>query len=271
MIALDLDGTLLDSQKRLSYRNEMVLKECIRQGIWIVPCTGRIWGGIPDFLRDFPGIRYAITTNGAIVEDVVERVILDERRMSCELAMEILELGTQFHTMYDAYTGGRAYGEERFMDHMGEYGIDPLIQQMVRQTRQIVPDVREQIRLVGEPVEKINYFFGDMDERARAREALNARGDVIVTSSFSNNLEINALGATKGEGILRLAAYLGLKPEETMGFGDGGNDVTMMEMAGIGVAMANAEDSLKEIADEITLTNDEDGVAVAIERLIWGR
>ncbi len=271
LIALDLDGTLLDSQKRLSYRNETVLKECIRKGIWVVPCTGRIWGGVPEFLRDFPGIRYAITTNGAIIEDVKDQVILDAHKMSCELAMDILLMARQFHTMYDVYIGGHGYGEERFMDHMEEYGISPLLQKMVRSTRVAVPDVRAQIEKLGQPVEKINYFFGDMAERIRARDALNARGDVIVSSSFSNNLEINAQGATKGEAILRLAAHLGLEPEKTMGIGDGGNDVTMVKMAGIGVAMGNAEDSLKEIADYVTLTNDEDGVAAAIERLVWGR
>lgn len=271
LIALDLDGTLLDSQKRLSYKNESVLKECISKGIWVVPCTGRIWAGVPEFLRDFPGIRYAITTNGAMIEDVKQRAILDAHKMTCDLALDILEMAAGFRTMYDAYVGGRAFGEERFMAHMEEFGISPLIQKMVRSTREVVPDVREQIRKLGQPVEKINYFFGDMAERARARDALNARGDVIVSSSFSNNLEINALGATKGEGILRLAAHLGLRPEETMGIGDGGNDVTMVQMAGIGVAMGNAEDSLKEIADYVTLTNDEDGVAAAIERLVWGR
>ena len=92
LIALDLDGTLLDSQKRLSARNEAVLQECISRGIYIVPCTGRIWGGVPEFLRSLPGIRYAITTNGAIVEDVAEHRILDERKLGCAQAADILEL-----------------------------------------------------------------------------------------------------------------------------------------------------------------------------------
>ena len=92
LIALDLDGTLLDSQKRLSARNEKALKECIARGIYIVPCTGRIWGGVPEFLRTLPGIRYAITTNGAIVEDVAEHKILDERKLGCAQAIDILEM-----------------------------------------------------------------------------------------------------------------------------------------------------------------------------------
>lgn len=271
LIALDLDGTLLDSQKRLSYKNEMALNKCVEQGIWVVPCTGRIWSGVPDAVRNLRGVRYAITTNGAGIEDVVEHKMLDERKMSCALALEILDLAQQFHTMYDVYVGGRAFGERRFMEHMTEYGIPPLIQDMVQRTRQVIPDARAKVRELGEPVEKINYFFGDMKERARAQTALKARGDVIVTSSFSNNLEINALGATKGEGILRLAGYLGLKPEETMGFGDSGNDLTMMDMAGIGVAMGNADEDIKEHADYVTATNDEDGVAQALEKLIWSR
>lgn len=271
LIALDLDGTLLDSQKRLSSKNESILKECIRQGIWVVPCTGRIWGGVPDFLRDFPGIRYAITTNGAIIEDIATGEILKEHKLTCRQALDILKMAREFHTMYDVYVDGRGYGEERFLYHMEEYGVTPLVQEMIRGTRMFVPDLWERISEIGRSVEKINYFFSDMEERIRAKEALDARGDVIVSSSFSNNLEINALGATKGEGILHLAQYLGVEPDETIGIGDGGNDVTMMQMAGIGVAMGNAEDSLKEIADYVTLTNDEDGVAFAIEKLIWGR
>lgn len=268
LIALDLDGTLLDSQKRLSSRNERALKECIRRGIEVVPCTGRIWCGAPEAVRLFPGIRYAITTNGAVIEDVAGHKILDEQKMSCSLTLEILELAKQFHTMYDVYAGGRAFGESRFIGHMGEFGISPVLQKMVRETRQIVPDVIECVRELNQPAEKVNYFFGDGAERLRAREALLARGDVIVSSSFSNNLEINAQGATKGEAILRLAAHLGLKPEQTMGIGDGENDVTMIQMAGIGVAMGNAVESLKEDADFVTSANDDDGVAEAIERLV---
>lgn len=271
LIALDLDGTLLDSQKRLSYKNEIILKQCIREGIWIVPCTGRIWKGTPEFLQQFPGIRYAITTNGALIEDVVEHKTLAEYKMSCDQALEILQMARQFHTMYDAYVGGRALGEDRFADHMAEYGIEVLVQEMIRKTRQFVPDISKFILDLGEPVEKINYFFGNMEERARARAALEHRGDVIVTSSFFNNLEINAMGATKGHAILELAAMLEIAPEETMGIGDGGNDVTMIQMAGIGVAMGNAEEELKAMADYVTGTNEEDGVATAIERFVWGR
>ena len=271
LIALDLDGTLLDSQKRLSDRNRSVLEECVRRGIYVVPCTGRIWGGIPDFIREFPGIRYAITTNGAVVEDVREHQIIDERKLTCTQALEILEMAHQFHTMYDVYVNGEAFGEERFLKNLESFLIPATLQGMIRATRKVVPDVAEKVRQLNIPAEKINYFFDDLEERARAKKALEARGDVVISSSFKDNLEINALGATKGDAILRLARYLGLKPEETMGFGDGGNDLTMMKKAGVGVAMGNAEEEIKEASNDVTASNDEDGVAWAIEKLVLRR
>ena len=160
IIALDLDGTLLDSQKYLTLRNREALIACMRQGIEIVPCTGRIWLGVPAFIRELPGIHYAITVNGAVVEDVKNHRVLDERKMSWKKAVEVLELAKEFHTMYDVYTGGKGYGEQRFMEHMEEYGIPPELQKMIRDTRGIVPDVIELVKEKEQPVEKINYFFG---------------------------------------------------------------------------------------------------------------
>ena len=268
LIALDLDGTLLDSQKYLSPGNRRALLKCIQKGIDVVPCTGRIWSGVPDFIREFSGIRYAITVNGAVVEDIYEKKILDERKLNWQQTVEILELAGHFQTMYDVYIDGSGWGEARFMERMEDYGISPVIKKMIKETRRIVPNVIEEVKMRACSVEKINYFFGDLQERQRAREALLLRGDVLVSSSFPNNLEINAPGAAKGEALLRLAEKLGIEPQQTMGFGDGENDLTLIQKAGIGVAMGNAVESLKEEADYVTSTNDEDGVAAALEHLL---
>jgi len=270
LIALDLDGTLLDEQKRLSYQNKEVIEECIRKGIHIVPCTGRIWNGIPESLKVIEGIRYAITVNGALIFDRISDVVLAECLLSNELAAEILRFAQNYHIMYDAYIDGRGISEERFINHMEDYGVLPNIQQMVRDTRITVPDILDYVIASGRPVEKVNYFFKDQSDRKRMRQKLHDRDDVVVSSSLSNNLEINAQGATKGAGLLWLAAHLGLKPEETMGIGDGDNDITMLKKAGIGVAMGNAEADVKAEADYVTLTNQEDGVAHIIRTLVLG-
>jgi hypothetical protein len=268
LIALDLDGTLLDSQKRLSRKNEEVLRKCAERGIEIVPCTGRIWRGIPDFIRNLPGVHYAITVNGAVVEDVQHGCTLSEKKFETETAMDLVRLARKFFTMYDAYIDGKGYGEAYFIDHMEAYGVPGELKEMILQTRNPVPDLMEYIREQKRPVEKLNYFFKDPEERLRAKAALLARDDVVVSSSFSCNLEINALGATKGDGIVCLANHLGIDPACTMGFGDGENDLTMMTKAGIGVAMANGMEAAKNAADYITLSNDEDGVAAALEHFL---
>ena len=92
LIALDLDGTLLDSEKRLQERNRKALEECIARGILIVPCTGRTAKGIPDVVREIPGIRYAITVNGGMLLDLEKDQVLDEKLLPMNIVTEIYEL-----------------------------------------------------------------------------------------------------------------------------------------------------------------------------------
>ena len=119
--------------------------------------------------------------------------------------------------------------------------------------------------------QKINLFFKEPDLRSQIRDQLKEFTGILVTSSMPFNLEINHPDATKGNGILRLASILGLKKAQTMAFGDGENDLSMIQEAEIGVAMENGIQSLKEAADYVTLSNDEDGVAAAIEHVILGQ
>lgn len=269
LIAVDLDGTLLDSKKRLSGTNRQALVQCAQNGVWVVPCTGRTVSGIPEEIKTIPGIRYAITTNGAVIEDMEEKKVIDTRMLSKELALELLRFVDQYRVMYDPYIDRRGITEPRFFEHLPEYGLTPELQEMVRQTRDVYPNIIEFVERNNKPVEKINLFFDDMEERARVRTELEKRTDILVTSSLYNNLEINSPDATKGAALARLASYLGLKREETMAFGDGENDFSMIQEAGIGVAMKNGKEELLAAADYITDTNDEDGVAAAIHRLVF--
>lgn len=271
LIALDLDGTLLDSQKRLSERNRNTLLECIRKGIHVVPTTGRSADGIPDEVRLIPGIRYAITTNGAMIEDLAEKKIIDERKLNNSLVIKVIKMVESYHVMYDPYIEGRGITENRFYNHLDDYGVDPIVQDLIRKTRDVVPNIMQYVMESGKDAEKVNLFFADEETRKTVRAVLENESEIIITSSMPNNLEINAVGASKGSGILRLAEYLGLLQEQTMAVGDGENDYTMIEMAGFGVAMENGESYLKSIASYVTCTNDEDGVAAAIEEFVLKR
>ena len=271
LIALDLDGTLLDSKKQLSEANRKALTECIQNGILIVPCTGRTADGIPSEIKDIDGIRYAIATNGAVIHDLKEGAVLDTRMLTWEKAMELLEFVDNYPVMYDPYIEGRGITEPKFFENLSDYCLTDALQDLVKKTRDLHPSIIDYVRNTRKPVEKINLFFPDMEGRARLRAELNKQADILVTSSISNNLEINALGASKGEAIHRLADLLGIDRAQTMAIGDGENDFTMIRMAGVGVAMKNASEELQAEANYVTETNDDDGVAAAIYRLVFGK
>ena len=255
IIALDLDGTLLDSQKRLSGRNKEALLRCSDLGIEIVPTTGRAVDGIMPEIRNLPGVHYAITTNGGTVADLRCARCLTRCTLSNVKALEILNIVKKYNAMYDPYIDGRGISQPDFIDHMADYGLSGVMQDMVRATRDLVSDVIRHVEQCKKDVEKVNIYLADLKDREILREELSL-------------VEINAEGATKGNALMWLASHLGISRERTMAFGDGENDVTMLKAAGIGIAMGNGLEIAKRAADQVTLTNDEDGVADAIERLI---
>ena len=139
----------------------------------------------------------------------------------------------------------------------------------LKNLRTPVPELKAHLAQVGHDVQKIQMFFQDMALRARAMEDLQRQfPDTAVTSSIPRNIEINSREATKGRALLGLAEYLGLDPAQTMAFGDDLNDLSMLQNAGIGVAMGNAGPEAKAAADEITLDCDHSGVAAALKRLL---
>lgn len=268
LIALDLDGTLLDSEKNLPARNREALARCAEMGVHIVPATGRAADGVTDQVRSIPGVRYAITTNGGAIIDLSTGETLERRAMDNEKALRMLRIADSYHTMYDPYIDGRGITQPSFYDHMDEYGLTPVLQEIVRRTRDVVPNILEFVKQSGKEVEKINIYLADLKDREILRTHLSQEPGVVVTASVINNLEVNSIYATKGRALLWLADYLGIGQEATMAFGDGENDISMIRAAGVGVAMGNALDQVKACADRITGTNDEAGVGTAVERLI---
>ena len=257
LIALDLDGTLLNMEKKVPQGNYEALKQCETAGIQIVPATGRGVGGIPPMIRELPGANYAITT-------------IRTCGLSNEMVQRILNIAKKYHSATDPFIDGRAITQPSSIDHMDEFGLSPQMQKLIRDTREVVPDVMEYVKTTGAQAEKINIFMADLEEREILRKELMAMPELSISSSMYNNLEVNAKGADKGSALLWLADHLGISREETMAFGDGENDIPMIKAAGIGVAMENALDTVKEAADTITLNNDEDGVAAVIRKFIFG-
>lgn len=267
LVAMDLDNTLLDSEKQISQHTKDVLKEAIRQGIYIVPATGRIFKSIPEFLRNIEGVRYALCCNGATVYDQYEDQIIYTNHLPKEVTFEAFDILEKYHCTHDIYQNGQGYMEKRYLNHLEDYKVSGHLLNLVNATRLPVDDLREHIEQNPSGIEKISAFFDDMEERESARKELIDKNIASISSALNNNIEINQFGCDKGDGLTHLATHLGLSMDEVMACGDAGNDTMMIKAAGIGVVMENGREELKEIADFVTRTNDQDGVAYAIEKL----
>lgn len=270
LIFLDLDGTLLSSEKEISPRTREVLDRAVNAGIHIVPSTGRFYDGVPQVVQDLPFIRYAVTVNGAQIYDIREKKVLHQADISPETADKVFSRLDQLPVIYDSFINGWGYMDEALYNQIDQFIQDPHVNKMVKDLRKPIPSLREYVRRNMTPVQKIQMFFNDMAERQAAWNSLVREfPQMAITSSIVNNLEINDLHANKGEALRFLAKHLGIDIQETMSFGDGSNDRSMIEAAGVGVAMGNATPALKSVANYVTDTNDQDGVAKVIEKFCF--
>ena len=270
LIALDLDGTLLTTEKELTAENRAALERAAEAGIEIVPATGRFFGAIPENVRSLPYIHYAITINGAQVRDIRAARPLLQAEIPWRRALEVMAFLDRLPVIYDCYMDDWGWMSRDHYDRAADFAPHRHSLEMLRNFRTPVPELKAHLAQVGHDVQKIQMFFPDMDLRAKAMVELAARfPDLAVSSSIPRNVELNSLDAQKGPALRGLAAHLGIPLGETIAFGDDLNDISMLQSAGIGVAMANASPEALAAADERTASCDENGVARALERLLF--
>ena len=273
LIALDLDGTLFNREGIITPGVKAELNRAAAQGVKIVISTGRPFNGLPfEQIKD-TAIEYALTTNGASVYKIEGKECLFEDAMSIETVMPILDwiLAREIHI--DIYMDGVGFTPIRCRENIGRLDVPESLRKYMIATRTTVEDLKSYVRDCGKRIQKINLNFypqpdGTFLHREETLQFLKANAATTVVCGGFNNFEISKAGVTKREGLAFLANYLGTDLEHTMAMGDSENDYSMINAAGIGVAMGNASDDIKAIANYITTTNEEDGVGEAIKKFI---
>ena len=283
IVALDLDGTLLDSEKRLSETNRAALARAAERGVLIVPTTGRFFGMMPPAVRDLPFVRYAITINGAQVYDRETDTAIVKDEIPLDMALAVMETLDRHDVIYDCYRSNWGWITAALQAKAADYATNEHYLRMVREFRRPVPELKQHLRETAADgdVQKIMLFARNTVLSASSRTDVSAKTldsiraelaasfpEIKVTASTWNNLELNIKTAHKGNALKRFAEHLGFGLENCMAFGDGMNDFTMVEAAGLGIAMANAEPEVKRVAKWIAPSNDEDGVAAGLVK--WG-
>lgn len=270
ILALDLDDTLLNSQKEISQRNLNSLTAAHAAGYAVVPATGRFFDGMPRCVKNLPMLRYAITCNGAELLDIDIQKVLYRAEIPWQRAVALMEYLDNFDLIYDCYMDG--FGR---MTASMKLKIDEIVsdhvysRKMLHELRLPVPELKSYLQQEKRDVQKVQFFTREPNLTFEIlKDFPRLFPDFQISSAIPGNVELNALNATKGKALLFLADYLGIHKAQTYAFGDGPNDISMLEDAGTGIAMANAPDAVKAASDTVTGHCNEDGVAVFIEKYI---
>lgn len=267
LIAMDLDGTLLNRQKGISPENQKALEDAAKQGVLLVASTGRAWDTIPDCVRKNPAFSYAIASNGAEIYSCVTGERLHSVTLSPGSVEVLLQLVGDRKVGWEAFTGGKAYGDEDYVSHPWEYGLPSSGIGYVKRTRTPVADIRAFIRENSDRLSAIDLIVSDPVVKKQLVEELHASGEPLyVTASMDERIEIHQKDAGKAQGMRFLCQREGILPEETAALGDADNDLDMILYAGVGIAMENADVHVKVQADYVTADNDHHGVAEAFRK-----
>lgn len=264
LVAIDLDGTLLDSNKQISTRNKAALAQAKAKGVKIVICTGRPLAAIELYLETL-GLRdngdYSITFNGGLVQKNDTGEIIEKALMPLEDVHDLYQLATSLNVPLDILSDGLVMQLPASQEYTSLYSqLNNLLTFESYELAQLTAG-----QIFNKAVVAIDETY--LDEQIQKIPApFYERYEIIKTRS--NLLEFMPKGITKAYGISLLARDLGIKQEEIMTIGDEENDLPMIEYAGLGVAMENAVAKVKDMADVITDTNDNDGVAQAVEKFV---
>lgn len=268
MIALDLDNTTLRTDKSLADRTRQALVQAAERGVYVVISTGRVLTSLPPQMLEVSQIRYAVCSNGARIYRLPEKEQIYENGIGEDAARKALEILRDAPGGIEVFTNGHAYMGRDQYESIRDHGSNLRNAKYVLWSREPVDDpYRVMEDNIGE-LENVSTFFEDPQLRLDYIDRLNQIEGLTVTSSEPDNIELGGTTTSKAGALRWLMDQLGVEVSELMACGDSPNDEQMIRLAGLGVAMANGAESTRAAADYITDSNDEDGVAKAVEKFV---
>ena len=268
LVATDLDGTLLLQNKHISKRTYDVLKKANENGVHVVIATGRSFSALPESIFKIEGMRYVVTSNGANIIDLKDNEVIYKNCIDAAQIPKIIDFLKGRPYILEVFTGGKAYMSKSDYDKFRSRTIDFRPIEYVLQTRIPIDDIFEFTSKNASAIENININFDSLSDKPKAYEKLLKFDNITVTTSFDFNLEIGGNTTSKGDALNFLTQMLGLTSKNVLSIGDNPNDSSMLDFAKIAVAVENAHEDVLRLADYTTSSNDEDGVAKAIEKFV---
>lgn len=262
LIALDIDGTLIGPEGRVSAENRAAIREARAAGATVVLATGRSWQEAADIAAEAGCDTPIVCLGGGGLADLGEKRLLESWPMEQDTVLGLLERLQQEKLGLLALGGDRLVVNARCEERFRAYPCPAFHQQRI-----LVPDLAEYVRREELPVSKL-FVLGRPEELPPLRKVVEAWEDVYITCSGPDNLEILRRGVDKGSALAALARRLGISMEEVLCIGDSDNDRGMLAVAGMPVVMGNAAPEIRALGKYVTDTNRNDGVAKAIRHFL---
>ncbi|MCC5910266.1 MAG: HAD family phosphatase [Clostridiaceae bacterium] len=268
LIVLDMDGTLLNSKHEISPKNKKILKEAMNQEVKIAIATGRIFASA-KFYAKLVGIKAPIIAcNGALIKDYEKEEVIYSNAMKKEDVIAIVELCKKHDLYFKFYDENTFYVEELNSSSLQYQKWN--LQQSKEDKINIVElgDAIDYLQNNDVDILKMSIINEDTEKLQDIRKYIEKISTIEINKSWYNNIEIMNKGVSKGKAIEGLRKILQVDEEEIIAFGDNYNDLSMKDYVGAFVSMENGEAYVREKANYITKSNDEDGVAEGIIKYV---
>ena len=275
LIVTDLDGTFLNSNHiTIPKENIEAFEKAHKMGVKVAIASGRTKILTDYLVEQLPFLDYLVTSNGAVTYDLHTGKVVCSTLMNNSQSVEVFNILKDYNLIYEIYFNGNCYMNNESYAMFDKEHVSPHIHDLLKDF--IKPVSSLEALIDGQGIEKLNILSLSGEERLEIEEKVNKSCDVAFASSFpivkgvNGNLEMTDKNATKGFAVKGLCDALGLSSENVMCFGDGENDCSMLDFADYSFAMANGTDLVKSTAKYITDTNDNAGVAKAINKYVFG-
>lgn len=270
LIALDMDGTLLNQNKEITETCQAAVREACRAGKEVVFCSGRSPSELREYLEILPEVNYVIGASGGVLYHAGQRKLLCKHSFEQGLLGELVKRLSRVNkeAVFVCVAGIQAYTTSPHCFHISDY-LGAACQELFSNSMIHVMDMEPFVRWKSGMVEKFSAYFRTWEEWEAAKELIrDLEPKMAVATTGVRDIECTPLGVTKALGLQDLSRYLDIPVEEMIMVGDSENDLAALKAAGLSLAMENGIPEAKEIADSVVPDNEHNGAAYAIRHYL---
>ena len=264
LLALDMDGTTLNSEKKISPATANAISELSKTGVHVVLSTGRGLAELVDYFNEIKPIHYGILISGGMIYDFFEKKPIISHALPEKILFELIDGALAENAMIQLLTVSDSITRENDILNMKDFGME-IYQDMYFRNCIRCDDFKKFVRENPDKILKLNIYH--RSEKSRENNLKRFKNlDVTFSYAESTALETSPKNITKASGLIELCKFLKIDVSETIAVGDAPNDLEILQTAGIAAVMGNASDEIKKVADFVTADNNHDGVVKVIQK-----